>query len=142
MSNKMLDGAVRRPLPTLAQWLDERGGGARAEVYSEFQALCDLAERTILQSDGGLTTEQACFLRLWQGFSVATVEFCNIENRKDIPTHTLVAMLPRAMACAAIYAFASVAKEDAPLRQIAKLLAEEFRAGAKFAADDLMDKAP
>lgn len=131
---------AKRPLPTLAQWLDQRNGGERAEDYEPLAALIDLAERTILQSDSGYPVEQACFLRLWQGMCIATVELCNIEHGKNVPMETIIASLPRALACASIYAMASVAGNDAPLRDIAKLLTEEFRFAAKAAADDLMEK--
>ena len=140
MSKRVLEIAeAKRPLPTLAQWLDQQTGGERAEHYDAMAGLMDLAERTIKQDPSFLAPNEACFLRLWQGMCVATVELCNIEvERKDTPVHVLVAMLPRALAAASIYAFASVAKDDAPLRDIAKLLTEEFRYAAKAAADDLM----
>jgi hypothetical protein len=131
---------AKRSLPTLAQWLDKQTGGARAEGYDDLAALFNLAERTILQSDAGLPIEQSCFLRLWQGMCIATVELCNIEHGKKVPMDVIVASLPRALACAAIYAFASVMEQDAPLRGIAKILTEEFRFAAKAAADDLMER--
>ncbi len=140
MSKRVFEIAeAKRPLPTLAQWLDQQNGGERGEGYEPMAGLMDLAERTILQDGSSLAPNEACFLRLWQGMCVATVELCNIEvERKGTPVHVLVAMLPRALAAASIYAFASVAKEDAPLRDVAKLLTEEFRYAAKAAADDLM----
>jgi hypothetical protein len=140
MSVPFLDDAVRRPLPSLAQFIDGRNGGARAGDYAEFTALADLAERTLAQSEAGLPVEQAAFLRLWKGFSIATIELCNIERRSRVPVEVLVAMLPRVLACAAMYAFASVAKDDTPFREIAKLLSEEFRAGAKVAADGMTER--
>jgi hypothetical protein len=132
---------AKRPLPSLAQWLDSKNGGKRAPGYEPFAALVDLAERTILQTDAGLPVEHACFLRLWQGMCIAAVELCNIEHEKDVGSGLIVTMLPRALACAAVYAVASVARDDAPLRDIAKLLTEEFRFAAKGAADGLMSEA-
>lgn len=140
MTVPFLKDAVRRPLPSLAQFIDARNGGKRAGDYAEFAALADLAERTLAQSEGGLPVEQATFLRLWKGFSIATIELCNIERRSGVPVDVLVSMLPRVLACAAMYAFASVANEDAPFRDIAKMLSEEFRAGAKVAADGMTEK--
>jgi hypothetical protein len=131
---------TKRPLPTLSQWLDAQNGGERAEDFDGLTALTDLAERTILQPSSGLPPEQACFLRLWQGMLVATVELCNIEHNKAMSTETIVAMLPRALACAAVYAMASIVRDDAPMRDIAKVLTEEFRFAAKQSADDLMEK--
>ncbi|MEN6535695.1 MAG: hypothetical protein ABFD89_18670 [Bryobacteraceae bacterium] len=131
---------AKRPLPSFSEWLDQRNDGKRAEGYDDFKALSDLAARTILQSDSNLPVNQASFLRLWQGLCLATVELCNIEHAKKVPLDIIVASLPRAMACGAIYAFASVMAEDAPLRDIAKVLTEEFRFAAKAAADDLMEK--
>lgn len=69
---------------------------------------------------------------------IATVELCNIENRKGVSTDVLLAMLPRALGCASVYAFASAAREDAPMRDVAKILTEEFRFAAKEAADSIM----
>jgi hypothetical protein len=136
-----LTNATKRQLPTLAQWIDRQNGGKRGDDYDAFEALASLCERTLATPDGGLPVGQACFLRLWKGFILATVELCNIEREKvDTPIDVIVSSLPRAMACAAVYAMASVAREDAPLRDIAKILTEEFRAAAKMAADDLMEK--
>jgi hypothetical protein len=131
---------AKRPLPSFAEWLDARNDGKRAEGYDDFKALSDLASRTILQSDAGLPVGQASFLRIWQGICLATTELCNIEHSKKVPMDIIVASLPRALACGAVYAFASVMAEDAPLRDIAKILTEEFRFAAKAAADDLMEK--
>lgn len=131
---------AKRPLPSFAEWLDERNNGKRAQGYDDFRALSDLAARTILQSDSGMPVGQASFLRMWQGICLATVEVCNIEHSKKVPMDIIVAGLPRALSCAAVYAFASVMPEDAPLRDIAKILTEEFRFAAKAAADDLMEK--
>lgn len=129
-----------RKLPTLAQWLDQHNGGERGADYEPMAAMMDLAERTILQSDAGIPVNEACFLRLWQGMCIATVELCNIEHNKGVPMEVLMAMLPRALASAAMYAFASVASEDTPLRDVAKLLTEEFRFAAKAAADGIMER--
>lgn len=129
-----------RKLPTLAQWLDQQNGGERGDDYEPMAAMMDLAERTILQSDSGMPVNEACFMRLWQGMCIATVELCNIEHNKGVPMEVLMAMLPRALASAAIYAFASVASEDTPLRDVAKLLTEEFRFAAKAAADGIMER--
>lgn len=140
MTATLLESAMRRPLPTLSQWLDEKGAASRAEGFEEISALRDLAERTILQETGGLRVEEACFLRLWQGMCIATVELCNLEQVKKVPTETIITMLPRVLATAAMYAFASVASENTPYRDVAKLLTEEFRAAAKVAADSLTGK--
>jgi hypothetical protein len=131
---------ARRPLPTLAQWINRQNGGERAEGFDDLAALSNLAERTILQSDAGLPVEQACFLRLWQGMCIATVELCNIERAKGVPMETVIASLPRALACAAVYTFASVMTDESPLRGVAKILTEEFRFAAKAVADDLEEK--
>lgn len=131
---------MARPLPSLKQWLQSKGVKEMAPEFDAFAALSNLAERTILQRDSGLPVEQACFLRLWQGFTVASVELCNLEHSKGVPVEVVLTMLPRVMATAALYAFASVAPEDAAFRQIAKLFTEEFRAAAKTAADGLEER--
>lgn len=131
---------AKRPLPSFQQWIDEKNGGVRGPGYDDFASLRDLAERTLLRSDEGLPVEQASFLRLWMGFLVATVELCNIERGKDAPVEVITAMMPRALACAAVYAMASVVTDEAPMRDIAKILTEEFRFAAKQAADDLTER--
>lgn len=137
MKPNAIDKGMARPLPSLAQWLDRKGTKKRAPEFDEFAALANLAEGTILQSDKGIPVEQACFLRLWQGFTIAAVELCNLEHGKKVPVEVVLTMLPRVMATAALYAFASVAPPDTQFRDIAKLFTEEFRAAAKTAADGL-----
>lgn len=136
----VLDEAMKRPLPTLGQWLDEKADGKRSADFDELTALYDLAVRTVLTSDQGLPIEQACFLRLWKGFLIASVELCNLELAAKVPSEIYLTMLPRVMATAAIYAVASVAPPDTGFRDVAKLFTEEFRAAAKTAADGLMEE--
>lgn len=137
----VLDEAMKRPLPTLAQYLDDKANGRRSEDFEEMTALYDLAHRTLEASEGGLPIEQACFMRLWKGFLVASVELCNLEVKAKVPKEVYLTMLPRVMATAALYAVASVAPPDTAFRDIAKLFTEEFRAAAKTAADGLMEEA-
>ena len=134
------DPHLRRPLPSFKQWLEEKGGDQRAEGFEEMAALRSLAERTVLHKDAGLPTEQACLLRLWQGMLVAVVELCNIESSHKVPNEMLMAMMPRVLGIAAMYAFASIATDDAPMRTIAKILTEEFRGGCKVAADEIEER--
>lgn len=136
----VLDVAMRRPLPTLAQWLDEKTGGQRSQDFDEMTALYDLAQRTLMTSEGGLPVDQACFLRMWKGFLIASVELCNLEVAAKVSNDVYLTMLPRVMATAALYAVASVAPPDTAFRDIAKLFTEEFRAAAKTAADGLMEQ--
>jgi hypothetical protein len=136
---RFADPHLRRPLPSFAQWL-ENSGGTRGDGFAEFTALVDLTERTLAQSPEGLSIEQACFLRLWQGMMVAVVELCNVENAKGVPSETIVSMMPRVLGSAALYGVASVVRDDAPFRNIAKILTEEFRAAAKMCADTLEDE--
>lgn len=128
----------KRPLPTFKQWLEahpaERGKG--------FEAFADLAERTQRQPLDHLEPHQASFGRIWMGASIAAVELCQIEETEhDRPSEEVVCNLARAFATATMYALASICKEDAPYRSIAKMLSEEFRAAAKVAADTLIENA-
>lgn len=133
---------IKRPLPTLKQWLDERLGEDRGEGFEFMAALADLARRTLEQNPDGLPANEACFLRLWQGIQVAAIELCNIEHKAKVPQDIIVSMLPRVMACASFYAVASIAKDDTPWRGVAKLLTEEFRATAKQCADAMEAREP
>jgi hypothetical protein len=127
----------RRPLPSFDRWLDEQNGGKRAEDFAVF---AELVERTLAASDDALPPEQKAFLRMWKGMSLATVELCNIEREqhKRRPEDIIV-VLSRVLACAAMYSIASVMRHDAPLRQVAKVLIEEFRFAAKESADQIME---
>lgn len=142
---EMLDGAEsaarlfevhKRPLPALCQWLDEQDGGkSRAD---DFKPIIDLLRRCQKQDLGVLEPHQATFARMFMGFAIAAVEICNIEALvKERPQEEIVATLPRVCAAAAMYAVASVCKDNTPFRDIAKMFSEEFRAAAKVSADSL-----
>lgn len=128
---------MRRPLPSFDKWLEDNGDGTRGDG---FEAFADLAIRTQDQSALGLPYEAALLLRMWQGFQIATVEICNIQCRDFGATpEQIIQMMPRALACAAMYSTASVLVEDTPWRTIAKVLTEEFRFAAKEAADQMTE---
>lgn len=129
--------ALNRPLPSFAKWLDDRNGGERGGDFEHFN---DLARRTQDQTATGLNDDERAFLRMWQGMCVAVVELCNIEHKNGRGPDQIIQMFPRVLATAAVYAVASVVKDDAPFRTLAKIMTEEFRAAAKVAADGLTAK--
>ena len=123
----------RRPLPSFDKWLSDNGDGTRGDGFDAFN---DLAKRTHENLEG-FTGDQASFLRIWAGLQIAVIEICQIERQRGRTPDQIILMMPRVLACAAMYSVASVVKEDAPMRQIAKIISEEFRFGAKEAADQL-----
>lgn len=134
----MIIPEMERPLPTFDQWLSTHGDGSRGDG---FEALRDLVGRTLEQKEvPGMTRLEAVMLRMWQGFAVATVEICNIEHARGTTPAEIITVMPRALAASAFYATASVLKNEAPWRIIAKLLTEEFRYAAKVAADQMTTK--
>ena len=123
---------LRRALPDFERWLDQRGHSGRAPGFEE---LADLAVRTQDEPPEHLDEDSRSFLRLWSGLLIAVVELCSIEQVHGREPHDIVKIMPRALACAAFYASASIFRDDTPWRTIAKILIEEFRFGAKEAAD-------
>jgi hypothetical protein len=133
-----IEAQMKRKLPSFLEWLDARSPETRAP---DFEAFADLARRTQDASLENLPHEQLVFLRMWQGACVAAVELCNMEALgHDTPTHDIVVMLPRVFAAACMYAMASVSKEDAPFRTIARIMSEEFSFAAKVSADQLNEQ--
>jgi hypothetical protein len=126
----------RRPLPSFDKWLSDNGDGTRGDGFDGF---VDLAKRTHEKLEG-FSGDQAGFLRMWAGMQIAVIELCQIERQRGRTPDQIILMMPRVLACAAIYAVASVIKDDAPMRQVAKLLIEEFRFAAKEAADQIEAK--
>lgn len=126
-----------RPLPSFQQWLDAQGYKRRGAGFAHWSNLEALIRTTGKKDLAELSREELAFVRLWQGIGIALVEVCNLESEKRrTPEETLQA-LPRVLGAMALYTFASVAKEDTPWRRIAGVLVEEFRFGAKFAADHI-----
>lgn len=131
----------KRPLPSFKQWLDEHSPGTQADGFEAFSDLAFRAQSGSLKP--GLTPQQESFARMWMGACVAAVELCNMEAVGHLrPEGEIIATLPRVFAAAAMYAMASVCKESTPWRDVAKLLTEEFRAGAKASADQLDEQFP
>jgi hypothetical protein len=123
---------IRRPLPTFHQWLVENGGTARDE---RFEALGDLARK--LSELKPSFDDQAALVRMWQGLLIAITELVHNEERLGRPFNHTLAMLPRALALAAMYGVTCGCKDETHWRGLAKLMTEEFRAAAKGAADEL-----
>jgi hypothetical protein len=127
---------LKRPLPNFQQWLDDHGHTDRGDGFAEMAKLAEAAQ----QMNGAILNEDAkAFLRFWQGFSVAIVELCNIEHQHGRSAEQTTRTMARAQGCAALYTVASVLREGSPWRSIAKILVEEFKFGAKVAADKMTD---
>lgn len=133
---------LRMPLPDFSRWLDERGHTERAddiEAIGVFTALIDLCRRTQAQTADPASEDEQSFLRMWQGMLFAVGELCNIEHKHGRSPHQITATMARVCGTSAMYATASILKDDAPLRSIAKVLVEEFRFAAKASADTIME---
>lgn len=126
----------KRPLPSFAEWLEHVDPGG--ERGAGFEMFADLAKRTMEQPLEHLQPGEASFARMWMGMAIAVIEMCNTEYKKHHqPDAQIVTLMPRVLACACMYAFASVTNEKTPFRVIAKVIVEEFRAATKVAADAL-----
>lgn len=124
-----------RPFPPFKQWIQEQSPGTQADG---FEAMIDVAHRSQQQINPSLSPDEASFARMWIGACIATVELCNMEAfTHGRQPHEIICTLPRVLATAAMYAMASNAADEAPLRRIAKIMTEEFRFAAKIAADQL-----
>lgn len=130
-----------RPLPQLAAWLEAKGHPDRAEDYNEWAELAGWVEE--LQAQGGphLSERDQHFVFLCQGMGVATVELCNAIAQRGGSVELLVQALPRVMGMMSMYCFASIADDKTPWRKVLTLFVEEFRHGARFAADELTEAA-
>ncbi len=129
---------MERPFPPFKEWIQQQSPGTQADG---FEAMTDLAYRSQAQINPELSEDEASYARMWIGACIACVELCNMEalsHRRE--PHEIVLTLPRVLATAAMYAIASVAKDETPFREIAKLITEEFRFAAKIAADALEDE--
>lgn len=127
-----------RPLPSFADWLAEHGDGVRAPGASGWEDLERLMLREIARDPSALTPGEQPFFRLWKGLGIAMVELCRVEAEKHgRSTEEILQAMPRAAGAMAIYTFASVCRDDTPWRRLATVVIEEFRSGAKNAADQL-----
>lgn len=138
MSQQLLP-QMQRPLPNFQQWLERNGVTALAEDADMMASFFDLAARTVEQRGEGRAPHEQSFLRMWQGTLVAAVELCNIEASRGVSYETMIQLLPRVFATASMYALASACKTDTNWRDVAKIVVEEFRFGAKAAADQLSE---
>jgi hypothetical protein len=132
----MISESMQRPLPSFDKWLTDHGHGERGDG---FDALVDLARRTQEQKSPNMTPDELSFLRMWQGMLIAVVEICNIEHNSGRKPEEIICTMPRVLASAAMYATASVLASDADWRTSSRACsADEFRAAAKIAADQLL----
>ncbi len=134
-SDSLLTILHKRALPSFNQWLETHSDGTRGDGFDAFIAL---AERTHgVEPLPDMTPDEASFLRIWMGMQVAIIELSRIAAARGRSTPEILITLGRVLGAAAVYSSASALKDDAPMRQLAKMLIEEFRFAAKEAADQI-----
>lgn len=135
----MRDGSLisARPLPTFEQWLRERVGDSRADGYEAFADFEDLIRRELGRNPSSLSDDELSFLRMYQGLGIAIVEVCQIERDKGRDPEEVLQAMPRVLGALAMFSASSIMRDETPWRSLAALLIEDFRFGAKFAADSL-----
>ena len=126
---------LRQALPSFDRWLTENGDGSRGDG---FEPMADLLRRMQQRGLAGqeLDAESMAFSRMIIGRTIAVVEICNIEVQQlERSPEATIKLIARAAGAASFYAVASVLTDEAPWRQVAKVLFEEIRFGLKTAAD-------
>lgn len=125
-------GAMSRELPSL----DAYFGDDRGEAFQDWAERIFAADFTALKAG---TKQDQLFVRLMRVQMIAAVESLRAEMKAGGDVVQLIQMLPRTMGLCSMYAFASILKDDAPTRDFATILIEEFRFGAKEAADQIAE---
>jgi len=126
---------VRRPVPSFAKWLEQHGDGSRGDGFAPF---VDLVDRLLAPQVGEEDPSIAAFGRMLRGACIAVIEIARIEEAKGVLSlDKIVVQISRVLGFTAMYATASILKEDTPWREIASILHTEFRAGANMAADQM-----
>ncbi len=129
-------GRTTARVPSLEEYLD---ADVRGEGFEQW-----IAAQLAMPSDG-LADDHALWLRLAKTFGVACVEQMNREAERDPSPEAIgkaLAMWSRVAGFITITAVASVSKDDANFRRLARILSEEFKIGAKLAADTLEEREP
>jgi hypothetical protein len=127
-----LDRAMNRKLPSL----DEHLGEGRGEGFVDWVERMFALDYAMLKAG---TEQEQLFVRLLRAQMVAAVESLRQEAEAGGDAVKLIQLLPRTMGTVSMYALASILKDDAPLRDFATTLFEEFRFGAKEAADQIAE---
>lgn len=127
-----LHRTMNRPLPSL----DAHLGSDRGEAFIDWAEQMFVADYASLKAG---TELERIFVRLMRTQMVAAVESLRTEQAAGGDVIKLIGMLPRVMGTCCMYAIASALKDDAPLREFATMLVEEFRFGAKEAADQIAE---
>lgn len=118
-----------RPIPTLAEWLDQVSEVGRAEDYQQWVHTSLHLER------GVMTDAEARSVRLVHIMSIACVEACRIETEQHGASFSEVTVaLARAAGVACFGAIVSGLRTDAPLIKIANITTAEFEHGCKVFA--------
>lgn len=125
------EAPIAAKVPDLAEYIGER----RADGFKDFVGRMLVAEEAALNC--GASPSEQMLLRLVRTQLVATMESLRIEEEKGGDVAVMATMLPRAMGVAAMNCLAGVLKQDAPARDFAVLLTEEFRFAAKQAAEQI-----
>lgn len=123
---------MNRKLPSL----DEHLGEGRGEAFEDWAERMFALDYAMLKAG---TEQEQQFVRLMRTQMVAAVESLRQEAEGGGDAVKLILLLPRTMGLVSMYALASILKDEAPLRDFATLLHEEFRFGAKEAADQIAE---
>jgi hypothetical protein len=113
-------------IPSLNEWL---GDGSRGEGFEQWVSLVLSKEHR--------NEDEAAALRIMQTLCVAAVESGNAEFRRGRPFDETARYMARGMGVVCFSAVASCLREGTDWRDIAVMLTEEFRHGAKVMAETM-----
>ena len=124
--------ASQQAIPPLAAWLDANGRKGNGEGLDDFAQLL----QQIISLDDQSDRDLAVLLRAMKTMMIATIEQGRIEDEKGTPIEAFLPSAARAMGYSVMAALCSVQVHDkVPPRAMARLFAEEFRAGALVMLD-------
>jgi hypothetical protein len=121
-----MSASFTKNIPSLNEWL---GDGPRGEGFEQWVSLVLSKEHR--------NEDEAAALRIMQTFCVAAVESGNSEYRRGRPFDETARYMARGMGVVCFTAVASCLRDGTDWRDIAVMLTEEFRHGAKVMADTM-----
>lgn len=118
-------------LPKFAAWL-EKQPGSLADDYEDFAEFGKWLER-MMEQHPATTTEQLA-LHLLSGFSLAFIETARTASEKGYDTPSILLGGAQIAGQACLFAAISVLSDEAKPREIAGMLARNFKQGTDDAA--------
>lgn len=132
------DPVISRPLPNLREWLEAQGVATpTGDGYGKFSALAEWSLKLLDQKSD--VENEKVLIAFLQALSIAAVETSNLLVEQGCDTLTVVLMMNRAMGIVSMSAVASTLVEDAPFRDVASTLIDEFRFAMKQTADSMAE---